>query len=115
MPKPLSLSDRQLHLVQQTIKNVPPRHREEFMAKLGAMLAPSRVASVGQDPNSAAPVAHLSYLHFRDRKRDDRGTREYVGVPLLPVTSDLKLFPTWCDTGSCRIRSTTAPSGPHGG
>jgi hypothetical protein len=94
MPKPLSLSDRQLHLVQQTIKNVPPRQREEFMAKLGAMLAPepsdaavpSRVASVGQDPNSAAPVAHLSYLHFRDRKRDDRGTREYVGVPLLPVT-----------------------------
>jgi len=34
---------------------------------------PSRVASVGQDPNSAAPVAHLSYLHFPDRKRDDRG------------------------------------------
>jgi hypothetical protein len=53
---------------------------------------PSRVASVGQDPNSAAPVAHLSYLHFRDRKRDDRGTREYVGVPLLPVTSDFNYF-----------------------
>jgi len=38
---------------------------------------PSRVASVGQDPNSAAPVAHLSCLHFPG---DDRGTREYVGV-----------------------------------
>src|SRR6266480_6524749 len=30
---------------------------------------PSRVASVGQDPNSAAPVAHLSYFDFPDCKR----------------------------------------------
>ena len=28
---------------------------------------PSRVASVGQDPNSAAPVAHLAYLNFPNR------------------------------------------------
>jgi hypothetical protein len=29
---------------------------------------PSRVASVGQDPNLAAPVAHLSYLNFPNRR-----------------------------------------------
>jgi hypothetical protein len=58
MTKPLSLSDKQLHHVQQTIKGVPPRQREAFMAKLGAMLA----AEPSDDAVLAALNRHLDLL-----------------------------------------------------
>jgi DNA-directed RNA polymerase specialized sigma24 family protein len=99
MTKPLSLSDRQLRLVQQTIKNVPPRQREEFMAKLGAMLAPEPSdAAVLAGAGGGAVHKHHKSGSSEQREQSDRltaGKRDEYGC-IIGQRCPLLVAPSRC-------------------
>jgi hypothetical protein len=64
MTKPLSLSDRQLRLVQQAAKAVPVNRRDDFLQKLAAHLT--------SEPSDAAVQAALNAQMDRIGHRDLR-------------------------------------------
>src|ERR1700751_361897 len=73
---------------------------------------PSRVTSVGQDPNLAAPVAHLSYLNFSNRmtilhelpasQTNEEGAQCDTNLKALPRSK-------WRSVG-CRMRCMLGPT-----